>query len=55
MGDPRSFRLYLPFVGDPRSIPFGVTRRRFVCIFATGEDKGSAPSSRRRQRSSALH
>ena len=33
----------------------GVTRWRFVCIFAEGEDKGSAPSSRRRQRSSALH
>ena len=27
----------------------------FVCIFACGENKGSAPSSRRRQRSFALH
>jgi len=28
---------------------------RFVCIFADGKNNGSAPSSRRRQRSSALH
>jgi len=34
------------FFGDPLEIH---------CIFAAGEDKGSAPSSRRRQRSSALH
>lgn len=27
----------------------------FVCIFRIAKNKGSAPSSRRRQRSSALH